>query len=621
MGLLAPPAGLVLTMYLAHPLLAGHHYPIGPDGPVYAWLARLAEASGFLDAPGGGPGVPALTLFLDSLLGTDPVQSVMLLGPLLAATCGLAAAGLLEAALGPNAARTAAAVVLTGAFTAYLAGGWLANVAMVSVFLSALAALAVAQRSWRAAALAAGLLLGAGMAHRVFFLLGLAVLGGVIAAHFPLALADRRRGRRWSETAAVRMTMAAMAGGGCTLLGGVLLNLEQTIPGDTSQDGFFRRVGLDALLRDRYRERFLGDAARASVPVAVGLGLGAAAVEPAPRRTEPGPRFLLALIGSWAVLTVAGAVILAATGWGPPNRLLQFAFFLPLAAATGLAAVMERGRSASGRRRTAAAITAGLLFTAVSMFGWYRQAPAFDEDELAAANEAGRVVSGLPHGTPLVFAVDTSEPAAAYHVTRMANVLRMGVRASRITDVQVVVGAHEDAAAGRVTLTGDAEHDAIATAYARDARPTLDRAVVLVVRPFNERGWEDALAAGREVAQEVAVVSGPTLLPPASLRTEATSGLGPWALIGLTLASIVALTVLGWGWARWGLAGTGPSGVVAAAPSAGIAVAVLASFLADRLGARPGGLIATVVVLALGAIGYLAAAWTGRRLGPDRRPA
>lgn len=620
-GLLAPPAAFVLALYLAHPLLAGHQFPIGPDGPVYTWLARLAGATGFLDAPGGGPGVPAVTLFFDSLLGTDPVQSVMVLGPLLAATCGLTAAGLLEAALGPNAARSVAAVVLTGAFTAYLAGGWLANVSMASVFLAALAALALVQRSWRAAWLAAGLLMAAGMAHRVFLLLGLAILGGVIAAHVPTALSDRRGGRRWSETAAIRMTVATMAGGAGTLLGGILLSLERTIPGDTSQDGFFRRVGLDTLLRDRYRERFLGDAARASIPVAVGLGLGAAGVEPGQARAESGRRFLLALAGSWGALTVAGAVVLAVTGWGPPNRLLQFAFFLPLAAAAGLAVVMRR--SAGGRRRTAmaAAVAAGLLFTAVSMFGWFRQAPAFTDDELAAARRAGRVVAGLPDGTPLVFAVDTSEPAAAYHVTRMANVLRMGVPATRIPEVRVVVGAPADAAAGLVTPTGDAERDAIAGTYAREARAILDAAVVLVVRQFNERGWQEAITEGREVTPDVAVVSGPLPPEPGPLPTEEASGWGPWGLIGVSLASIVILTVLGWGWSRWGLVGADPSAALAVAPSVGIGVAVLASFLADRLGARPGGLIATAIVLVLGALGYLAAAWTGRHSRPRRQPA
>lgn len=612
---------MVLAMYLVHPLLAGHQFPIGPDGPVYTWLARLAGATGFLDAPGGGPGVPALTLFFDSLLSTDPVQSVMVLGPLLAATCGLAAAGLLETALGPSAVRSVAAVVLTGAFTAYLAGGWLANVSMVSVFLAALAALALVQRSWRAAWLAATLLMAAGMAHRVFFLLGLTIVGGVIAAHVPLALSDRRQGRRWSETGAIRMTVAAIAGAAGTLLGGILLSLERAVPGDTSQDGFFRRVGLDTLLHDRHRERFLGDAARASVPVALGLGLGAAGLESGPARAGPGRRFLLALAGSWAALTVVGAVTLAITGWGPPNRLLQFAFFLPLAAATGLAVLMRR--SAGGRSRTAmaTAVAAGVLFTAVSMFGWFRQAPAFTDEELAAAGRAGHVVAGLPSGTPLVFAVDTSEPAAAYHVTRMANVLRMGVPATRIPEVRVVVGSPADAAAGSMTPTGDAERDAIAGAYAREARPILDRAAVLVVRQFNESGWQEAIAEGREVAPDVAVLSGPPLLEPAPLPIERPSGLGPWGFIGVSLASLVILTVLGWGWSRWGLVGAGPSAALAVAPSAGIALAVLASFLADRLGAAPGSLIATVVVLTLGALGYLVAALTGRHSDPRRQPA
>jgi hypothetical protein len=141
----------LLALYLVHPITAGYALPIGPDGPVYTWLARAAEATGLPQGPGAGPGVPGLTVLLGALIGTDPLGTVTILGPVLAACCGLAAACLVESTLRPSATRALAAAVLTGAFTAYLAGGWLANVAQVAVFLTAAAALSLAGGSWRAA--------------------------------------------------------------------------------------------------------------------------------------------------------------------------------------------------------------------------------------------------------------------------------------------------------------------------------------------------------------------------------------------------------------------------------------------------------------------------------------
>ena len=48
----------MLALYLVHPLISGYRFPIGPDGPVYSWLARWMTEVGLREGPGGGPGVP-----------------------------------------------------------------------------------------------------------------------------------------------------------------------------------------------------------------------------------------------------------------------------------------------------------------------------------------------------------------------------------------------------------------------------------------------------------------------------------------------------------------------------------------------------------------------------------
>ncbi|MGH2764714.1 MAG: hypothetical protein ACRDKA_02200 [Actinomycetota bacterium] len=605
-GLLGGAVLVVLALYLVLPVASGYRFPVGPDGPVYTWLARWASEVGFQDAPGGGPGVPALTLLLGRILGAGALEAVTLLGPVLAATCGLAAAALVHAAVGPGRLRVAAALLLTGAFTAYLAGGWLANVSMVTLFLSALAALAVAQRSWRAVAGAAVMLTAAGLAHRVFLLIGLVILTAVVIVRAPEAVSTIRGGRPFRDTSAARIAAAAFGGAGLALLGFASLG-GSTVTGDTSQDGFLRRAGLRSLLLDRYRERFLGDLGRAAVPLTVGLGLGAAAFEMRPRPEGPGARFLMAVCGAWAVVTAVGVAALAITGWGPPNRLLQFAFFLPVAGALGVAALAR-----TGRLGTAAGVLAGAALVGASMVGWLRQSPAVHAGELAAVAAAGRAVAGTPTDTPLVFLVDTDERAAAYHITRAGNVIRMGLPAERIDDVRLAVGKPDDLLEGRPTRTGDAEHDAASALYLRNAAPILDRATVVVLERFNAGGFERARELGPEAAPGVVILTGPS--SPTSLGPPP-AGVGPWALAGWSAAAVLVLAALGGGWARWSLPGCGAVAVLGAAPSVGIAAAILGALAADRAGIRPGGLGSLGVVLGFAAAGYLAAARPDR----DRR--
>ena len=605
-GFAATAALALLLVYLIHPAVEGYRYPIGPDGPVYTWLARLAGASGFGDMPGGGPGVPGLTLTLGSILRIDSVQTVMLLGPVLATACGLGAGALLEATLGEDRLRTAGGVALTGAFTAFLAGGWLANIAMVAVFLVALAVLASSAGSPRAAWAGAILLLAAGLAHRVFVVIGAAILLGV-------ALWEMIGGLRRSRTitGGLRLAAAAFAGPGAALLLGAWVAGGPAVPGDTSQDGFFRRVGLRGLLLDRYRERFVGDMTRASVPLLAGSGLSSAwafrAAEP-----DAGGRFIRRLLTSWLVLTLIGVATLAATGWGPPYRLVQFAFFLPVAAAAGFSILARL----SPVRATLAWIAVG-LFAAVSMNGWFRQAPAFSPEELEMATRVGAGTSELPPGTPLLFVVDTDEPAAAYHVARAANVIRMGVAAERIPNVRVVVGTPADVLVGRPTLTGDLEHDRMAQVYWREAAPLLDEGVILLLRAFNERGYAQALEIDDHafVLADglVELAEGRFRALPTAVEGSGSPGLSILELFLLSLGALLAMALLGWGWASWALSGaSGARGLALAAPSVGVAVAILAAVAADRIGMVPGGAGSLAITGALGVGGYVAAARTTR---------
>ena len=580
----------VVGLYVVHPAVQGHRLPIGPDGPVYTWLARLAAAEGFADAPGAGPGVPGLTLALGRLLGAEPVDVVMLLGVLLPAVAGLAGGAVLEASLGHDRRRTAAGVLLTAAFAAYLAGGWLANLTMVAIFLAAVSLLVASggARMWPSAVL----LLSAGLAHRLFGVAGAAILLAAAAVH---AFVGRARRRPDDERAALRIAGAAAAGQGAALLTAAWLAAGPPVPGDTSQDGFFRRTGLRSLLIDRYRERFLGESARAAIPIATGVALGSRWIAKPDEPSAPA-RLLRHLVWAWGAVTLVGVVGLAATGWGPPYRVLQFAFFIPLAAAAGASSIARRSRA-----HAVFAWIAVVAFVAVSLIGWFRQSPAFTPSEAAAVARAGAAISSLPPDVPVVVLVDTEEPAAAYHVTRAWNLLRTGVPPGRIRDVRVAVGHPRDLLAALPGHTGDPEHDRIADVYLREVRPLLAEAAILVLRELSPAGFE----AARGLEHAVVVADGVVALTrgdeiEAAAGVGAPDGLGPIELLLLVLLGLFALGALGWGWAAWTLPeAAGPTAVALAAPSVGAAVAILSAVAADRVGlalAGPGPLVLAAAV-------------------------
>jgi hypothetical protein len=447
--------------------------------------------------------------------------------------------------------------------------------------------------------LAAGLMAAAGLSHRIF----LAAVVAIVLLAAALGAREARRtvagGARARDTGPLREAAAALGGG--ALAAGVLAWIAAG-PGlavDTSQDGFFRRRGLRGLLVDRYRERFLGDLSRAAVPVIGGMLLGGVWAS-GPAVDTAGERFLRRLVSAWLAVTVAGVLILAATSAGPANRVLQFAFFLPLAAAAGVAVLGRRGRV--GAWAGGAAV---VVFVVVSLVGWSRQSPAFQPGELEAVRRAAEAIDPLPASTPLVFLVDTDEPAAAYHVTRFANVIRAGVDPQRIPDVRIAVGSPADALEGRPTLTGDPEHDAVARAYGANLE---SGAAILVLAPFHP-DMEEARSLGTAVGQGVVVLGARV---DADLRLPGPDpsirGLDLISLVLFAPGALAALGLLGAGWAIWGLGRTRPRAALLAAPSAGIATIVLGTVGADRAGVTPGGGGSLAAVLVLALAGYALAA-------------
>jgi len=600
-GFAAAAGAALLALYLLHPILGHRRLPIGPDGPVYTWWTNLAAAQGLGVIP-QRPGVPGVALVLGALFGTEPLETLALMGSVLAACCGLAGAALLETSLGTNMFRAAAAALLVGAFAGYLAAGWLANLALAVLFLGATASLALAGRSWRTVAGGAALLAAGGLAHIVFLVLALVILAGVVVFHLPEAIRQVRGGRRPWDTTAARVGGAAVGGAAGAALGFGLMP-SAPIRVTTSQDALLRRIGLGEVLSSWLRQRLLVDGRRAVFPVAAAgwlawTGLRRSPAAPPPERGDL--RYLLSLCGSWALVTVVGLLALAVTGRGPANRLLPFAFFVPLIGAMGL----HRLLSAPGTRVSRiVALVAGALIVAAGFYAWIDRPPYVEEDELLAVRGAARSVAHLPPGTPLVFVVDTVEDAAGFHVVRSSNVIRMELPPERIPDLRIAVARPTDYLAGRPTRIGDVEHDRISQATVAETADLARRGAVIVVQPFNTPGFGEAVGLGTVVAPDVVSLRGARVVGALS-EPEERPGLGPATLTLLSIASLALLWLLGAGWARWALPGAGALAISCAAPSAGLAVAVFAALAADRLGLGASGPAGPTAAIVLGALGY-----------------
>jgi hypothetical protein len=553
---------------------------VGPDAPVYLWWSRLAGVEG-LSAIAYRPGTPALSLALEGTLGLSVVRATAALEVAVGVAVGLAAAALVRRRTSPG--GWALAGLLAGTFAVHLAAGYVANLITAAAFLAAGALLDDPRR--RAAVLAALVLAGGGLAHPQFFLVCLAIL--LVAA----ALAWRSDRRE-----AFRLAWAALGGG--AFLGIGLLAVRPGAPPlevDTSKDAFLRRAGLPSELRSAYLDRFVHRWTRyvqwVSVPLAA-LGF-----------TSPGGN-AGRILRSWFVLTFVGVAFALVTGWLPADRFVTFGFAVPILAALGLVRVWHRFE----QRRTLAVVVISVLTLAMlagSAIAWGRQEPFLSEDEVGALAVANEAVSQLEPGTPVVFLVNEPDDTVSFLATRAGNVIRAGVPPDRIRDVVIVVPPTD-------TGTTSGERSALERLSARDLSAAEDRAgrsaETIVLTPFDEVDRPaDALVVDPSVPRKDTFPIDP--LEPASAAGIA------WA----SIAGLLLLTVVGYGWARVGLGDAITA--VAAAPAIGAAMLILVATALDALGVSLGTTAGAVGASALaGGGGYLVRFVLERRAGSASAP-
>jgi hypothetical protein len=595
LGLIAVLGSLLIRVFLWPTLRHHYPFPVGPDVPVYLWWTRVAEYGG-ISMASERPGAPALIGTLQGVLGQGVVGALAGLQYALGPVIGLAAAALARGR-GRTLSRGGwlAAGVLAGAWATFLGGGYVSNLVFAAAFLAAAAALA--RRTRRGAVVAALVLGGGALTHPGFFVVGAIVLGmtaGWAALH--------EGGFGWRTDSG----RVATALGGALAIFGVGLAVAQIgpprVPGETSGDAFLRHVGQLEALRRSYLDRYLDNWRRYSPFMTTALALAGVF-----RAHGFARRFLV----SWALVSAAGLVFGAATGWYPPDRVLMFAFCLPLLAAFGLVLLGEK----LGRWWLAwpVGIVLVALIVAPAVRDWRDSFPYMSPDEVTHMNLTARIaVDRSPPGTPLIYVADSHDPAEAlFLLTHTANVARATVPPDRANDVHVFLGSPSDLAAGHASVIGDPTYDT-ASSWSLAQIPPGPHLTFVIGEEIRDPAelatpgltlWDPNIATSE--GSPMALAPLPNELAPVE----------PRKILAGTWRTFLLLLVLGLGWS-WFALGDVASGV-AAAPAFAAPILALTAYALEQLGAPLGSAGWSVLACALsGGLGYALLAW---RLVEQRR--
>lgn len=604
LGELPPIAGLALLLlafFLGLFVVRGFGLPVGPDGPVYLWWARLAGNEGLSTME--RPGVPAISLLLQGTLHVPLVASIAALQCVLGCALGLAAAVVLRAADREDRSAWLLGGALTGVFGVHLVSGYLANLGLAVAFLGAAASLALAHRR---GTIATALLLAAGGAfHPQFYLVGLAILAGTAA----LSLRDPDEGRE------ERRRIAMSAAGSVVLVGAGWLALLRG-PGppdvDTSRDAFLRRVGETGTLRHLFRDRFVHRATRyvqwISVPLAV---VGLLKVR----------GFVARFLASWGIVTIAGIVVGLATGLLPPDRFVTFGYVVPMLAGIGAIRV---GRAVTNRA-LAVALLALLVVLMVlgALFAWRREKPYLTEEQIAQVTTASRLLDRMPAGTPAFFYVETGDPTITFFATQAENAIRAAVPSDRIRDVHLLFLPAADATEERRLLFERADA-ALRAANDEAAAGVAPPPVTFALSSFvlGPDLYENAVFKLGMAVQEL----GPGVI--ARTSTAVTRAAEPddplrpssaMQIVLVTFATLALFAAVGFGWAR--AAGFDRTAAAALSPALGLAALALGGIALERLGVPLDGSIGPAATsIAVGGGGYLVHAVLERRTGDEPSP-
>jgi hypothetical protein len=626
--------GFAMALYLAAPIERELVVPSGADIPSHLWRVRLVTAQGLDELFTSAPltiqtnpdrlGLPVLgSLF--SGVGLTPWRLMYVAAAIAGGVLASSAWGLARAVTEPWWAGPIYAVTVVSSIAfAHTSRAYLDN-ALAEGMIVAVAATVLLAAAGRGATLAGIVVLGGTLVlHWPSGTLLVAVVALFTVGLIPSAWADRRAGRPLTSTAAARVGAIAVAGLG---VGGIPLVLAPGANTPTQGPGTLFRLNVERLLPG-YRLHM-------RLPLAA---VGAAALAwlgpKIPRRRT------LMLYAVWLIPLGVAAL---AYQQGRPIPLMRFfgtALAIPLlgaAAFTGLIALGARISRVTVLNAVVALAAVGLV-AAVLWASTLTAANSVNGTKLSVSSvelEPIRLANAF---------VDLVDPPAAVFVvdgpTRSFRRIRMLARGTIADRLHVFPGTPKELferaaepdppSPDEISPEGFGGRKAVIEADAVQAMREPG-AIAILLRPYFVE--YDRVARDR---RNVEIGDGVLLLRPESrppvvrttpLAPPTTSALVSSALIGF---GVVLVAGSGWSFALlrrpWELR-------LALAPAMGLAVLVLVGSALGLAGVQTGHRAGLVVLIAVTAVGWIAALWVwgsgpipeelegGAAAPPEPRPA
>jgi hypothetical protein len=577
-ALVAVIGRIYLEPYLDDPA----RFPHGIDTPGYVFRTRVVHDIGLnaLESFGERPGHPIVTSILRDVSGATPLDFARVNPAVFAIAIGAAGAALAVASAGER--RWVAVAVGVGLaaspFVALTAIGYASNL-LLDVFAVAAVALAVRVGTGRKGAAAVILLIGAAAIAHWLFAIGLVLLLGVYAvAVFVFEWMRRRRSAEPRSTHPARLLVVVALG---AVLGVLALRAAPELPHKVPS------TKQDAAAKIATRLPFMKLAI--TIPLA---GAGAAIMLLSGRSASRRSAVPLVMWASAAPLGLFAWKVLDMT---VPHRVVPFALGVPFLIVLGAGATRAWTDARASRPGGASWVTAGAVVSAVLVLAsaaWLARLGT----ETWAEQPAGFTPAQMDQAVTLAAYLETIPPQ-----TRVVVPVGSGVwRPLRALQVTLPIERYETVDIWRVNFFGDTNDF-----RRRLAERFPEGTVAAYLAGYSAQGPLRGTALGPGVI----LLAGPE--PPRRLSVAPVEPTDAGELTRLTAISVATVLFVGFGWTLL-MTGLPAFAAVCLSPAIGVAALSIGGLIAGRLGfplGRGGGVIAA---LAIGLLGWLA--FAGSRL-------
>ena len=603
----------------------GYRFPIGWDTARYLFHTNFIAERGFgteirhllplaESVTANRPGFPVIALTLSSLLQTSAfrVAPAIPIAGAIATALAIGAFGSFALGLKRWEMAVVSAITAVSATVIRLLAPetYTDNLLAAAICIAALIPVVAAVEHGTSFIPAVVLLGVAGIIHPATFVVVVAALGVTALIYAPPSWRSWRSGETpLLSTPAGRLGVLLSGSGILAAIG--LFGLSSSGP------------DVRGVYREELEKKFRADLPLYRLPLTLPLaGVGAAALAAWGSNGPDGSsrrRFTLVLALSWAAVAAVGIVAFFAGRDLPAHRFIALFLLLPLLVALG---VLALGRVLASRLSVAAGVIAVVLATGTLVFLGYRDLYVtipqergvrwMDKGKIDDALTAGRYLDmvRVPENAPVVFVIDDHGPNPVVSVSQQTYVIAANLRPERTDQARFYFGDPERYLQGKPTfLPGRPRYNQMSALLWRDIRPLVAKKPVALMLASYSPLYLETVTEHPELRtiNNTVVLNGPA--PPRAKIRNSIPASGPLRILGMELATLFVLAIVGLGWAIALLPKAIRSReVIAVAPAIGIAFVVMGGLLLDRTGIRLTGVAATVTPLLVAVAGWALAA-------------